>query len=190
MGRRPWIVTCPYLDTGEPFPTTFYLTCPSAVSSVSREEAGGGCTRCVGWLPTTPRWRQSLRGCRLGMGPGGAAVPPGPHCDGGAVLDAGIGGPRDPTSASCLHAYTATVLAAIVQVGRAAPGAGEGPGAPASASHTSQSGQGAQVSWVGLLGASARPRAKTPAVWRAATRHRAVMMWVRTRFGCSSPTYL
>ncbi len=48
-GAPAVIVTCPYLDTGEPFPTTFYLTCPSAVSSVSREEAGGGVAR-LRWL--------------------------------------------------------------------------------------------------------------------------------------------
>ena len=36
------VETSPYLEDGEPFPTLLYLTCPSAVQAVSREEAAGG----------------------------------------------------------------------------------------------------------------------------------------------------
>ncbi len=35
------ITTAPRLDDGTPFPTTFYLTCPRAVSAIGTLEAGG-----------------------------------------------------------------------------------------------------------------------------------------------------
>src|SRR2546423_1302578 len=61
LGRPPRafrrvVVRCPfgrpavteqhaYDDAGEPFPTTFWLTCPYLVAAVSRLEAGGGVER-------------------------------------------------------------------------------------------------------------------------------------------------
>ena len=38
---RPWWPRCPRLPDGTPFPTTFYLTCPRAVSACSTLEASG-----------------------------------------------------------------------------------------------------------------------------------------------------
>src|SRR5688500_6905378 len=35
----------PYDDHGEPFPTTYYLTCPQLVAAVARVEAAGGVER-------------------------------------------------------------------------------------------------------------------------------------------------
>src|SRR5918998_826789 len=35
----------PYDPAGEPFPTTYYLTCPHLVAQISRLEAGGGVER-------------------------------------------------------------------------------------------------------------------------------------------------
>ena len=35
----------PYDDAGEPFPTTYYLTCPHLVAAVARLEAAGGVER-------------------------------------------------------------------------------------------------------------------------------------------------
>src|SRR5439155_13704650 len=35
----------PYDDRGEPFPTTYYLTCPQLVAAVARIEAAGGVER-------------------------------------------------------------------------------------------------------------------------------------------------
>ena len=35
----------PYDDSGDPFPTTYYLTCPQLVAAVARLEAAGGVER-------------------------------------------------------------------------------------------------------------------------------------------------
>ena len=35
----------PYDDAGDPFPTTYYLTCPQLVAAISRLEAAGGVER-------------------------------------------------------------------------------------------------------------------------------------------------
>jgi hypothetical protein len=40
-GNPDVIVTAPRLDDGTPFPTTFYLTCPRAVSAIGTLEASG-----------------------------------------------------------------------------------------------------------------------------------------------------
>src|SRR5215216_3839897 len=61
LGRRPRafrrvVVRCPYGrpavteqapfdEDGHPFPTTFYVTCPSLVAQLSRLEAAGGVER-------------------------------------------------------------------------------------------------------------------------------------------------
>ncbi len=146
-GAPAVVETRPYLDDGEPFPTTFYLTCPSAVDSVSREEAAGGVAR-LRWLAANDdeveavlerlrAWYQ-VRRRRL--------APPGPHRDGGAVLDAGIGGPRDARVATCLHAYAAALLAATLGGADLREERAVGSGSPVQGSHVSR------VSWTGLLG--------------------------------------
>src|SRR5215210_3120926 len=48
--RCPWGLPAvseqhPYDEAGEPFPTTYYLTCAHAVAAVARLEAGGGVER-------------------------------------------------------------------------------------------------------------------------------------------------
>jgi len=40
-GRPGVVVSAPRLDDGTPFPTTYYLTCPNAVTACSRLEASG-----------------------------------------------------------------------------------------------------------------------------------------------------
>ena len=118
----PWgapavIETAPYLEDGTPFPTAFYLTCPFAVDSVSRVEAGGGVrafrdrVTCdeefADALARLEAWYQ-VRRRRAAQPPPGAAY------DEGRVLDRGIGGPESAQQASCLHAYVAALLAAAV----------------------------------------------------------------------------
>src|SRR5207245_11195784 len=45
FGRPAVTVQEPYDLAGEPFPTTYYLTCPHLVAAVSRIEAAGGVER-------------------------------------------------------------------------------------------------------------------------------------------------
>jgi hypothetical protein len=102
----------PYDDQGAPFPTTYYLTCPHLVAAVSRLEAAGGVERWSAAVAASPELaadldeatahqrvvRRELAGGRTGT-------------DGGASLDWGIGGSRNPTQLKCLHAHVAFALA-------------------------------------------------------------------------------
>lgn len=126
-GAPAVIETRPYLEDGEPFPTTYYLSCPSAVNLVSTVEASGGVER-LRWLATND---SGVSAALTSLGEWYAArrrrlAPPGRHCDEGAVLEAGIGGPKDPAVATCVHAYVAALLAVLVngpELEEAAPGA-------------------------------------------------------------------
>jgi uncharacterized protein len=102
----------PYDARGEPFPTTYYLTCRHLVAAIARIEAAGGVER---WsravaeddeLATSlalateeqRRVRRSLAGAMRGT-------------DGGASLESGIGGSQTPDQLKCLHAHAAYILA-------------------------------------------------------------------------------
>ena len=101
----------PYDSAGEPFPTTYYLTCPSLVAAVSRLEAAGGVERWTEAAIGEPELaaslaraaeeqrdlRRRLAGDRRGR-------------DGGASLDLGIGGSSREGSLKCLHAHAAFAL--------------------------------------------------------------------------------
>ena len=87
-------------DAGEPFPTTYWLTCPHVVAAVSRQEAAGGVER---WsraaageaelAASLERASEEQRGIR-------------------PELDLGIGGARAGAgSLKCLHAHVAFALA-------------------------------------------------------------------------------
>jgi hypothetical protein len=102
----------PYDANGEPFPTTYYLTCPHLVSAIARIEAAGGVERwsnavledaalTVSLTAATDeqrRIRRELAGEEHGA-------------DEGASLDFGIGGSRTPERLKCLHAHVAYALA-------------------------------------------------------------------------------
>jgi uncharacterized protein len=102
----------PYDEAGDPFPTTYYLTCPHVVAAVSRLEAAGGVERWGAALEEDPelardlerataeqrRVRRELAGGQTGR-------------DGGASLDLGIGGSGNPRRLKCLHAHVAYALA-------------------------------------------------------------------------------
>jgi uncharacterized protein len=102
----------PYDREAEPFPTTYYLTCPHLVAAVSRVEARGGVER---WSAAAARdgglraslaratehqrrLRRALAGGRVGR-------------DGGRSLSLGIGGAQSPDRLKCLHAHVAFALA-------------------------------------------------------------------------------
>jgi hypothetical protein len=102
----------PYDPVGEPFPTTYYLTCPHLVAALARVEAAGGVERWSTAAEEDPALaaslaaatedqravRRELAGSRRGR-------------DGGASLDLGIGGSGNPVRLKCLHAHAAFALA-------------------------------------------------------------------------------
>jgi uncharacterized protein len=128
LGRRPRafrrvVVRCPfgrpavteqepYDDQGEPFPTTYYVTCPHLVAAVSRLEAAGGVEKwserveqdhelARGLEAATERQRAIRHELAAGL----------TERDGGASLELGIGGSRNPRRLKCLHAHVAFALA-------------------------------------------------------------------------------
>jgi hypothetical protein len=115
--RCPWGLPAvteqePYDAHGEPFPTTYYLTCRHLVAAISRLEAAGGVERWTRVLEEDPELQDDLerataeqrrRRRELAAGTTGA--------DGGASLDLGIGGSRNPRALKCLHAHVAFALA-------------------------------------------------------------------------------
>ena len=100
FGRPAVTEQAPYDDAGEPFPTTFWLTCPHLVAAVSRLEAAGGVERWTRAAAEDPQLRESLE-----------------HADEEQrrlrpELDLGIGGARPGAgSLKCLHAHVASALA-------------------------------------------------------------------------------
>jgi hypothetical protein len=112
FGRPAVTEQAPYDDDGEPFPTTYYVTCPHLVAAVSRLEARGGVERWGAEVAHDPALRASLdaataeqRRLRRQLADGGVGR------DGGASLDLGIGGTRRPERLKCLHAHVAFGLA-------------------------------------------------------------------------------
>lgn len=117
VARCPWgrpAVTqqAPYDDAGDPFPTTYYLTCPRLVAAIARVEAAGGVERWSDAVARDPDLAASLERAtaeqqrirrELAAGRTGA--------DGGSSLELGIGGSANPRRLKCLHAHVAYALA-------------------------------------------------------------------------------
>ncbi|HET7572532.1 MAG TPA: DUF501 domain-containing protein [Gaiellaceae bacterium] len=102
----------PYAPGGEPFPTTYYLTCRHLVAAVSRLEAAGGVERWSEAVRADSELAESVRRAdeeqrrlrrELAAGRTGG--------DGGASLGFGVGGSRRGGSLKCLHAHAAFALA-------------------------------------------------------------------------------
>lgn len=89
----------PFDESGEPFPTTFYLTCPRLVAAIARVEAAGGVER---WSRAVREdadlgesaWRGNEEQRRLRP-----------------ELPGGIGGQTRTGGLKCLHAHVAFALA-------------------------------------------------------------------------------
>lgn len=116
LGRAPRalrrvVVRCPYGqpavteqsaydDTGRPFPTTFWLTCPYLVAAVSRLEAAGGVERWSRAAADDARLASSLRRADAEQ----RRIRP--------QLDLGVGGAGPGAGGlKCLHAHVAFALA-------------------------------------------------------------------------------
>ena len=115
--RCPWGLPAvteqwPQDEDGNPFPTTYWLTCRHLVAAVSRLEAAGGVERWGAAVAADPELRDDLGRAtaeqvrvrrELAGGSTGA--------DSGASLELGIGGSRNPGALKCLHAHVAFALA-------------------------------------------------------------------------------
>jgi uncharacterized protein len=89
----------PFGPDGEPFPTTYYLTCPWLVGAIARVEAAGGVERFSRIASSDPEAKRSLDEADAEQ----RRIRP--------ELDVGIGGTRDPARLKCLHAHAAFALA-------------------------------------------------------------------------------
>ena len=100
FGRPAVTEQAAFDDAGEPFPTTYWLTCPQLVAAVSRLEAAGGVERWSRAAADDPHLRASVQRAHEEQ----RRVRP--------ELDLGVGGAgRGAQSLKCLHAHVAFALA-------------------------------------------------------------------------------
>src|SRR5258708_22231543 len=111
-GRPAVTEQSPYDLEGEPFPTTYYVTCRWLVAAISRLEAAGGVERWTAAAAADPVLTDSLAAAHedarrirreLAAGATGRA--------GGASLDLGVGGAGRTGSLKCLPAHAGFALA-------------------------------------------------------------------------------
>jgi len=113
FGRPAVTEQSPYDQEGEPFPTTYYVTCRHLVAQISRLEAAGGVDR---WSDAVARERslrvsreradEEQRRIRTQLAAGATGT------DGGTSLELGVGGQRRGAgSLKCLHAHVGFALA-------------------------------------------------------------------------------
>src|SRR5687767_8750147 len=102
----------PYDDEGDPFPTTYYLTCAYLVAAIARLEAAGGVERWSAEAERDPELASDLeraseeqRRIRRELAAGTTGR------DDGSSLGLGIGGSANPRRLKCLHAHAAYALA-------------------------------------------------------------------------------
>ena len=102
----------PYDSAGDPFPTTYYLTCRHLVAAVARLEAAGAIERWSERAVTDEALAASLerataeqRVVRRELAAGQVGR------EEGASLELGIGGTARPERLKCLHAHVAFALA-------------------------------------------------------------------------------
>lgn len=99
FGRPAVTEQAPFDETGRPFPTQFYVTCPYLVAALSRIEAAGGVERFTEAAKTDPVLAASLAGADAEQ----RRIRP--------ELPVGIGGSTRGGSLKCLHAHAAFALA-------------------------------------------------------------------------------
>lgn len=101
----------PYAPDGEPFPTTYYLTCKHLVAAISRLEAAGGVERWTARVARDDALRDDLdRATALQIAIRRELAAGRTGADDGESLGSGIGGSRNPIALKCLHAHVAFAL--------------------------------------------------------------------------------
>ena len=89
----------PFDEAGEPFPTTYWLTCPHLVATIARLEAGGGVER---WSRRAEEDRELGESLQRAHEEQRSLRP---------ELPGGIGGQTRTGGLKCLHAHAAFALA-------------------------------------------------------------------------------
>lgn len=103
-GNPDVVVTEPRLGDGTPFPTTFYLTCPRAVSLIGTLEGSGLMARMSERLDTDPALAAAYTRAHQRYLAAREAI--------GSVPElAGVSAGGMPTRVKCLHALAAQALA-------------------------------------------------------------------------------
>ena len=113
FGRPAVTEQSPYDPAGEPFPTTYYVTCRHLVAQISRLEAAGGVERWSeavarddSFHASRARADDEQRRIRTRLAAGATGT------DGGTSLQLGVGGQRPGAgSLKCLHAHVGFALA-------------------------------------------------------------------------------
>jgi len=113
FGRPAVTEQSPYDVDGEPFPTTYYVTCRHLVAQLSRLEAAGGVERWTAeaasnslLLASRERADEQSRRIRKELAAGRTGR------DAGASLELGVAGQRPGAgSLKCLHAHAGFALA-------------------------------------------------------------------------------
>jgi hypothetical protein len=112
FGRPAVTEQDPYDASGEPFPTTYYLTCPYLVAAIARLEAAGGVERWSAAVWNAAELAKSLeRATAEQQEVRRELADERTGRDAGASLDLGIGGSRSAERLKCLHAHAAFALA-------------------------------------------------------------------------------
>jgi hypothetical protein len=99
FGRPAVTEQTPYDEHGNPFPTTFWMTCPHLVAAISRLEAAGGVERWTERAKEDRDLRSSLSAANAEQ----RRLRP--------ELPVGVGGSTRSGSLKCLHAHAAFALA-------------------------------------------------------------------------------
>jgi uncharacterized protein len=99
FGRPAVTEQAPFDEAGRPFPTQYYVTCPSLVAAISRLEASGGVERWTRAVREEPKLARSLAAAQAEQ----RRLRP--------ELPGGIGGSMREGSLKCLHAHAAFALA-------------------------------------------------------------------------------
>jgi hypothetical protein len=109
----------PVDERGRPFPTLYYLTCPTAVAAIGTLESGGGVERFQRTVDADDGLRAALaeavaetraRREELMRAPGPQDPTVRRSGAGTASLATGVGGVADPSRLKCLHAHAAHAL--------------------------------------------------------------------------------
>jgi hypothetical protein len=113
VARCPWgrpAVTeqAPFDEHGEPFPTTYYLTCPHLVAALARIEAAGGVERWTRAAAADGELAASLERANEDQRARRRELAGGQE---GPGLDLGVAGSGRSGSLKCLHAHAAFALA-------------------------------------------------------------------------------